>query len=231
MPTAADFTDWCNLVAATIKEVYDQNAGQRTPNNWPAISYQAFLPRLDGYPEPDDITAAYGVFRLVLRMGTEEKIKEPQPPNIIGDISAAVDKLANDLQNNLASFPPLPNINTSSSFSWDALWQAIKDIAEWIGETLAAVGKTVFDFIIDTINVAGTILSEPIKYALYLLNKALFTIYNAFHDVLVYAGYALPYTDRLSVDMGGGHSTETLWRSAGNLSNRYPVEEIPEESA
>ena len=229
VPTAADFTDWCNLVAATIKEVYDQNAGQRTPNNLASNIVPGIPARLDGYPAPDDIAAAYGVFRLVLRMGTEEKIKEPQPPNIIGDISAAVDKLANDLQNNLASFPPLPNINTSSSFSWDALWQAIKDIAEWIGETLAAVGKTVFDFIIDTINVAGTILSEPIKYALYLLNKALFTIYNAFRDVLVYAGYALPYTDRLSVDMGGGHSTETLWRSAGNLSNRYPVEEIPEE--
>jgi hypothetical protein len=33
-----------------------------------------------------------------------------------------------------------------------AFWDAIKDIAEWIGETLAAVGKTVFDFIKDTIN-------------------------------------------------------------------------------
>jgi hypothetical protein len=228
-PTVAEFQSWCKLVSQTIKDVYDHNLSHRTPNNLASNLVPGTPPRPDGYPAPDDVGAAYGVFRLVLRMGTEEKIQEPQPPDILGDISAAVDKLATDLQNNLNNFPPFPNINTSGSFSWDALWEAIKDIADWIGETLAAVGKTVFDFIVDTINIGGTILSEPIKYALYLLNKALFAIYSAFRDVLVYAAYAIPYTNRLSSDLGGGHSADTLWRSAGNSANSYPVEEIAEE--
>ena len=228
-PTGADFEDWCTLVAKTILEVYDNSAGQRTPKNLASTIVPGIPPRPDGHPTSDDVAAAYGVFRLVLRIATEEKISEPRPPDILGDISAAVDKLAKDLQDNLSNFPPPPNINTSGSFSWDSLWDAIKDIAEWIGETLAAVGKTVFDFITDAINVAGTAVSDVIKYALYLLNKALFAVYNAFRDVLVYAGYAIPYTDRLSVDMGGGHSSETLWRSAGNSNSFYPMEEIAEE--
>ena len=209
--------------------MYDRRSGHRTPENLAHNLVPGVPARPDGYPSADDVAAAYGVFRLVLRIATEEKIQEPQPPDILGDISAAVDQLATDLANNLGSFPPLPSINTGGSFSWDDLWDAIKRIAEWIGETAAAAAKTVFDFVKDTINVAGTALSEPIKYALYLLNKALFAIYNAFRDVLVLAGYAIPYTNRLSDDIGGGHSADTLWRSAGNSAQRYPVEEIGEE--
>lgn len=230
-PTEADFQDWCVLVSKTINDVYDNNQmiGHRTPTNLTRNIVPGVPARPDGHPTADDVAAAYGVFRLVLRISTEEKIFEPKPPNILSDISAAVDKLATDLQNNLNNFPPPPNINTGGSFSWDSLWKAIKDIAEWIGETVAAAGKTVFDFIRDTINVAGTAVSDVIKYALYLLNKALFAIYSAFRDVLVYAGYAMPFTKGLSVDMGGGHNSETLWRSAGNSSKNYPMEEIAEE--
>jgi hypothetical protein len=129
------------------------------------------------------------------------------------------------------NFPPPPVINTSGSFSWESLWNAIKSIGQWVGETLAAAGKTVFDFVNDTITVAGTAVADSIKYALYLLNKALFAAYSAFRDVLVLAGYAIPFTNRLSVDIGGGHSSETLWRSAGNSATSYPVEEIAEERA
>lgn len=226
-PSDADFKAWCNLMADTIKEVYDSKAGHRVPEN---LKGGVTNPRPDGYPRADDVAAAYGTFRLVLKMATEENIKEPQPPDILGDISAAVDQLIQDLQNNLNSFPPPPSISTGGSFSWDSLWDAIKKIAEWIGETLAAAGKTVFDFINDLINTVGTAVTEPIKYALYLLNKALFSVYSAFRDVLVYAAYAIPYTNKLSVDMGGGNNSSILWQSAGNApGNRYPVEEIPEE--
>jgi hypothetical protein len=62
------------------------------------------------------------------------------------------------------------------------------------------------------------------------LNKALFAVYNAFRDVLVYAAYTMPYTNKLSVNMGGGNKSSILWQSAGNAPyNSYPVEEIPEE--
>jgi Zinc dependent phospholipase C len=226
-PTDAVFKDWCKLMETTLKQVYN-NTG-RFPENLNSDVDITKNPN-KGYPTTDDIAAAYGTFRLVLRMATEEKIKEPMPPDIIGDITAAVDQLANDLANNLSGFPPPPSISTSGSFSWDSLWDAIKKIAEWIGETLEAVGKTVFDFIKDSINTFGTALSEPIKYALYLLNKALFSIYNSFRDVLVYAAYAIPYTNKLSVDIGGGNNSSSLWRSPGNLfKNLYPVEEIGEE--
>jgi len=234
-PTDAQFQSWCKLVSQTIRDAYDQNVDpatgmkHRTPQNLAGNLVPGIPPRPDGYPTPDDVGGAYGVFRLVLRIGTEEKIQEPQPPDILTDISMAVDKLATDLQNNLNNFPPPPNINTSGSFSWDALWNAIKDIAAWIGETVEAAAKTVFDFIVDTINIAGTAVGDTIKYALYLLNKALFALYSAFRDVLVYAAYAIPFTNRLSSDIGGGHTAETLWRSAGNLGQSYPVEEIGEE--
>jgi hypothetical protein len=230
-PTAAEFMDWCALVSKTISTVYDRKENHRTPENLAGNIVPGVPPRPNGYPTPDDVGAAYGVFRLVLRIGTEEKIAEPVPPNIVADITAAVNKLATDLQNNLANFPPPPVINTSGSFSWESLWNAIKSIGQWVGETLAAAGKTVFDFVNDTITVAGTAVADSIKYALYLLNKALFAAYSAFRDVLVLAGYAIPFTNRLSVDIGGGHSSETLWRSAGNSATSYPVEEIAEQRA
>jgi len=219
-PTEQQFIDWTKYVSHTIKQVYDS----RHPHNLDSPS------RPGGFPLPDDVAGAYGVFRLVLRISTEEKIKEPQPPDLIGDIEAAAQKLADDLASNLSSFPPLPSISTSGSFSWSSLWDAIKKIAEWVGETLAAVGKTVFDFLKDVLTVALTPIADAVKYALYLLNKALFSIYSTFRDVLVYAGYAIPYTNQLSVDMGGGHNSSILWRSAGNSAKaEYPVEEIAEE--
>ena len=228
VPSNADFTAWTQLVSKTIMQVYDQTAGHRTPQNLAQNIVPGIPPRPNGYPTADDVAGAYGVFRLVLRISTEEKISEPQPPDILGDISAAAQKLIDDLQNNLNSFPPVPNINTSGGFSWDSLWDAIKKIAEWLGETAAAIAKTVFDAIKDAIKLLGTAVADIIKYALYLLNKALFAIYNSFRDVLVYAGYAIPYTKGLAVDMGGGHNSEMLWKSPGNIV-QYPVEEISKE--
>jgi len=45
--------------------------------------------------------------------------------------------------------------------------------------------------------------------------------------VLVYAGYAIPFTNKLSVDIGGGHTADSLWQSSGNdANNNFPMEEI-----
>jgi len=226
-PNDPDFKAWTKLMAGTIKEVYDMSGSNKIPEN---LMNNILPPRADGYPTEQDIASAYGMFRLLLKIATEDGIKEPQPPDIIGDISDAVDQLIQDLQDNFNSFPPLPSISTSGSFSWDALWDAIKKIAEWIGETLETAGQTIFDFIKDLINIAGTAVSGPIKYALYLLNKLLFSIYSAFRDVLVYAAYSMPFTNKLSVDMGGGHNSSILWQSPGNRPrSQYPVEEIAEE--
>jgi Zinc dependent phospholipase C len=228
-PTDPDFQDWAILVRDTIAETYDKLDDHRTPANLSTPIVPGVPTRPNGYPTEDDVAAAYGVFRLVMRLGTEEKVREPQPPDIVGDISDAIDRLARDFENNLNSFPPLPNLNSAGSFSLDVLWEAIKDIAEWIGETMLAVGKAVFDLIADALIGVVTVVTEPIKFALFLLNKALFAVYSAFRDVLVYAGYTMPFTNRLSVDIGGGNSSAALWRSPGNQAETYPMEEIPEE--
>ena len=221
-PDDDDFRAWTELMVKTLRDVYSNTT--HPENLAPG--------RPDGFPTTEDVAAAYGAFRLLMRIATEEEINDPPAPNIIGDISAAVQQLLDDLQNNLSSFPPVPVPSTDGSFSWDALWDATKDFAEWLGESAAAVIKTVFDFIRDEINVAGTVLTEPIKYALWLLQKFLFSLYRQLRDVLVMAAYAVPFTNQLAINMGGPFNTISLWRSMVDLKpDKYPVEEIDEERA
>ena len=215
-PTDGDFQAWTQLMVKTLHDVYDSTTHPQ--NLAPG--------RPDGFPTADDVAAAYGAFRLVMRLATEESISDPKPPDIIGDISAAVQQLIDDIQNNINSIPPFPVPSTDGSFSWDALWDAIKDFAEWLADAAGAVIKTIFDFIKDLINVAGTALSEPIKFALWLLQKFLFALYRSFRDVLMLAAYSVPFTDQLSINMGGPFNTSTLWRSMGDPKpGLYPSEE------
>jgi hypothetical protein len=221
MPADADFDHWAAMMRDALREVYD--AAEPHPENLAPS-------RPNGYPTKEDIAAAYGVFRLVMRIATEEKIQEPQAPNITGDISAAVQQLFNDIASDLGSVPPFPVPSTDGSFSWDSLWDAIKNIADWFGQAAEAVGKAIFDFIKDSINLVGTTLSEPIKFALFLLNKFLFSIYRQFRDVLMLAAYSVPFTDQLSINIGGPFNTSALWRSMGDPTfGLYPSEEIDAE--
>src|SRR5207245_281033 len=112
-PPDNDFKKWTEMMAKTLKEVYDEPHPENLSPGRP-----------DGYPTPDDIAAAYGVFRLVMKLATEEKIQEPQAPNIVGDISAAVQQIADDIEQDLSSIPPFPVPSTNGSFSWDSLWDA-----------------------------------------------------------------------------------------------------------
>ena len=225
-PADGDFIAWTEMMAEALYEVYKDD---RHPRNLEDSRFGGGTPRPDGYPKAEDIAAAYNTMRLVLKIATEEKIQEPKAPDIVQDISDAISKLAQDISSDLSSIPPFPSINTSGSFSLDALWDAIKNAAEWLGDVAEAVGKAVFDFIKDVINIAGTAVSDLIKYPLYLLNKALFALYRYFRDVLVLAAYAAPFTDELAVNMGGPFNTSTLWRSLGNAVGTYPVEETAEQ--
>ena len=223
-PADGDFQKWTELMAKTLKEVYDE------PHKNPGHPENLAPGRPGGYPTPEDIGAAYGAFRLVMKLATEEKIQEPKAPDILSDISQAVKQLADDIEADLNSVPPFPLPSTDGSFSWDALWDAIKNIAEWFADAAAAVGKAIFDFIKDTINLAGTVVSEPIKYALYLLNKFLFSLYRNFREVLVLAAYSVPFTEELAVNIGGPFNTVSLWRSLGDPAfGLYPSEEIAAE--
>lgn len=221
-PNNSDFSAWTNMMYEALRSVYDE---PRHPLN--LATGLLGNPRPDGYPLPEDIAAAYSTMRLVLKLATEEKIQEPHPPDIRSDISAAVEKLASDIAKNINSIPPAPHINTSGSFSWDSLWDAVRNVAKWLGEAAAGLGKAIFDFILDSIAVAGTVISDSIKYALYLFNKFLFSLYRSFRDVLMLAAYSVPFTDQLTVNMGGPFNTASLWRWDGN--QQYPVEERAEE--
>jgi hypothetical protein len=179
---------------------------------------------------PEDIAAAYNTMRLVLKIGTEEKIKEPQAPNIVQDISNVIQQMANDINKDLGSIPPIPSFNTSGSFSLDSLADAVMKAAQWLGDVVVAVGKAAFDFLKGVVSVGGVIVSDSIKYPLYLLNKALFALYRQFRDVLVLAAYSIPFTEELAINMGD-LDTSNLWRSLGNPDSslppyQYPVEEL-----
>ncbi len=218
-PAEPDFVSWTELMSNTMKDVYVSTAPVgRIPNN---------LGRL---PTPDDVAGAYGVFRLVLRMLSEEKIQPPVPPNIISDISDAVKKLGDDIAADLAGFPPFPSPSGGGGgFSWSSFWDAVKHIAEWVGEVVTQAIKTAIDAIKDLIIIAATVVTDVIKYLLYIIQCGLFAIYNAFRDVLVHAGYAVPFTGSLNDDLGNGHSARDMWCSRGNLKGRYPIEEISKE--
>jgi hypothetical protein len=233
LPEDADFQAWTVMMAEALREVYlddphPQNlAGGLTPLG---------TPRPDGFPTPEDIGSAYGMMRLFLKFTTESHIPEPTPPAVGGGVSAAIQQLLDDMTqdlNNLAQAlgsplpPPLPSSHLS--FSWQHLWAALKSAAAWLADVAAAVATTVFDFVKDLIIAAGTAVSEPIKFALYLLNKALFAMYRTVRDVLVVMAYAAPYTSELDSQLGP-LKMSSLWRSMGDAPpGRYPIEEIPAE--
>jgi hypothetical protein len=186
----------------------------------------------DGYPTPDDIGAAYGTLRVFLKFSTEEKIQEPQAPEILGDISRELKRFLDDLRNNLRRFPPPPLPSLDLSFSLSALWDAITNALKWLSDFGEWLSETVFDILADLIRTAGTALSEPIKFLLWMLNKWLFSIYRRLRDTLVLAGYAVPFTEELSIPISANFNTSSLWRSMGDLaSGQYPVEEILAERA
>jgi hypothetical protein len=220
-PDDEDFRNWTQMMADTIREVY---TGRHPQNLAPD--------RPDGYPTPDDIGAAYGTLRLFLKFSTEEKIQEPQAPDILGDISREVNRFLDDLRNNLRRFPPPPLPSFDTSFSLSALWDAILNALEWLSDFGEWLGETVFDIVNDLIRIGGTALSEPIKFFLWMLNKWLFSIYRQLRDTLVLAGYAAPFTEELSLQISANFNTSSLWRSMGDLSvGQYPVEEILAERA
>ena len=83
------------------------------------------------------------------------------------------------------------------------------------------------DFLAGVVTAAGVAVADTIKYALYLLNKALFALYRAIRDVLVLQAYSIPYTEEITGSIGALDVT-TLWRSLGNAAPAivYPHEEL-----
>ena len=95
-PSDADFKAWCKLFVGALHATYTEDPIRRPMNLADGILPGGVV-RSDGFPTEEDVASAYGVFRLVMRVGTEEKIQPPQPPNIAGDVTAAVQQVLNQV--------------------------------------------------------------------------------------------------------------------------------------
>jgi hypothetical protein len=215
-PDDPDFIEWTNMMAAAFRAAYPQPPRNLQP---------------DGYPTPDDVASAYSVLRMYLRVATEDKVKEPEFPNVLADVWKAIKKLVDDVQKNLGSLPPppIPGAGVGPGFSFEDFWKSLQNWAKWVATVAKKIGQAAFDFIRDAINVGGVLLVDSIKAGLYFVKKALFDIYRAFRFILVRAAYAIPFTDELLENLGGGFSGESLWTTPVEpLTFTYPLEELAE---
>jgi zinc dependent phospholipase C len=231
-PTDADFLAWTKLMADTIRQTYDEAADSRPMNlaNGFLVGGQ-LISRPDGYPTAEDVAGAYGVFRIVMRVATEEKILPPTPPDIAGDLDALANQFLSDLATDLGTIPapPVPAPGTSPDFSVESLLQSLLNALDWAAQVVEAVAKAVFDYLVDYITAVGTLVADGVKYALYLLDCAIFALYRALRDVLVLQAYSAPYTEEIAT-VSGALNMSTLWRSMGDLpAGSYPPEEIAAE--
>ena len=88
------FATWAQFVADTIRQTYPP--GQMHPS------------RMGRYPTADDIAGAYGAFRLLLSLATEDDVEPPTPP-MTTDPGAVLDKMWTDIASDLSMIPPPPS--------------------------------------------------------------------------------------------------------------------------
>jgi Zinc dependent phospholipase C len=215
-PDDQEFRAWTDLMVRALHDTYDTD------------SLRPHRLGGDGFPTADDIAGAYGVLRLYFKVSTEDKIEVPKFPDISTDISEALKKFLNDLENNLKRLRPPSLPSFDGSFSWDALWDAIVDAVEYAANFLDDLAKTVFDAIRDLIRTGVTVINDAIKVFLYLLNSGLYSVYRQLRLVLVLNAYTAPLAEELEINFGGPpFNTSFLWQSVGNLPpGQYPVEQI-----
>lgn len=219
-PDDAGFKEWCELMIKTIKDVYPGN-----PH--PTVLAGPPHPRDGGFPLAEDLAGAYGVLRLLLKVSTEEGIKAPVFPDIVGDITSVIEQTMQNVANDIGGIPPFPVPNTSGSFSLEDLIKAVAAIVQWTAEVVEGVAKALVDIVQGIGNTIEVAVTDGIKIVLWLLNSALFAMYRYFRDILVLNAYSSPFTDELIAQIGPVNATD-LWISKGNLpDDSYPAEENP----
>jgi Zinc dependent phospholipase C len=212
---SAELEAWARMMERAFKAAYPY-PDARPPEN------------LSGkYPSPDDIMSAYSLLRLYLRIATEEAVTEPEFPDIVGDVWNAVKKLWEDVEKNLGTAPAFPS--PGGGFTLEALAAAFAAFLDWAVGCAEAYFKAAIDFIRDAIAVGGVLLLDSLRAGLYLLKKALFDTYRYFRAFLVRSAYAIPFTDELCEDFGGGVTAYSLWTIPKvDGPTKVPKEEQPE---
>ena len=204
------FATWAQFVADTMRQTYP--AAQMHPS------------RMGRYPTADDIAGAYGAFRLLLSLATEDDVEPPMPP-MTHDPGAVLDQMWKDITSDLSMVPPPPSVaGGGGSFSWDALWNAIKAELKWLGQVAEAALKALGDLVRGLIKTGAAIAADIIEPGLYLLNSILYSAYHSLRMALVMSGYAGPFTEDLTATWAGLDLT-TLWNTGSATSSpRYPLE-------
>jgi hypothetical protein len=204
------FTTWTQFVADAIWQTYPP--GQMHPS------------RMKRYPSPDDIAGAYGAFRILLSLATEDDVEPPKPP-MTTDVGAVLDKMWKAIQSELSMIPPPPAMGGGGgSFSLTALWNSIKAELAWLGHVADAALRALGDLIEGLVKAGAAAAGNIIKPALYLLDSILYSMYHTLRMAVVMSGYAGPFTEDLTAVWEGLDLT-TLW-NAGTVqtSPRYPLE-------
>jgi len=206
------FATWTEFIADAIWQTYPPD--QEHPS------------RMGRYPTPDDVAGAYGAYRLVLSLATEDKTDKPMPPDIAGDVAAILDQMWRNITNDLSSVPPPPSPAGSGSFSLQALWDAVKAELEWLGQVADAALQALGDLVSGVIQAGVTAGADTIKCGLYLINSILYSMYHSLRMTLVMSGYSGPFTEDLTATWGP-LDLSTLWNTNSEQSSpRYPIEPV-----
>jgi Alpha/beta hydrolase family/Zinc dependent phospholipase C len=207
------FTTWTEFVADTMWQTYPPDQEHPT--------------RMGRYPTPDDIAGAYGAYRLVLSLSTEDDVDPPTPPNILGDLASIVEKMWSEITKDLGSVPPPPTVG-GTSFSLEALWEATTQYIQWLGEVADAALQTLGALVSGLIEAGVALAADTIKAALFVLNSLLYSLYHSLRMTLVMSAYSVPFTEDLAA-MWGPLDLTTLWTISDPDDSRYPIEPVVSE--
>jgi pimeloyl-ACP methyl ester carboxylesterase len=208
------FTTWTQFIHDAMWETYSS-----TPD---APS------RMGRFPSVDDIAGAYGAYRIVLSLATEEDVEPPQMPNILGDLQSILNQMISSINAAIGSVGPPPSVG-GSGFSLDALWDAVKAYVKWLGQVADAALKVIGDIISAAIQAGVTVAADTIKAGLYLLNSLLYSIYHPLRMTLVMSAFSVPFNEDLMA-MWGPLDLQTLWNAPkGGDQPLYPIVPVVSE--
>jgi hypothetical protein len=190
-----DYAAWPNVNAASLHELI--NLGDDLPMSLQNLIVQGLTDAYLQVPHPnvkgtipflqaEHINRAYQMLlqALELMTGKDRNLPRPEPPSVFNDDAPP-------------GFP-VPGGGSGSgsggssggSFSLLSLLQAILDFIKDLFEY-------VHDLVLWLISQVTTPLTYPVRYALYLLQLALYEIYRQYRWALCLSGYAFPDPDQL----------------------------------
>jgi hypothetical protein len=219
-PDDPAFITWTEFLADAIVQTYPPGTEHpaKLATSPPAAGS-------DGYPTPADIAAAYGAYRIVLSLATEDDVKKPDPPDVLGDLGSLISDAWASVLADLGSIPPPPPLPGSSGFSLPALIAAAAAYARWAGQAAEAVLKAAGDLIEGGSQLGIFSVTESAKVLLYLLNSTLYSLYSQIRLLLVMQAYSAPATEDLTATWGP-LDLRQLWTIAAGQPEHYPFEPV-----